>query len=235
MGSRIKKSKSSFIPTHQPVYEALTFAMVNNLGLHTSDYYLLQNPHGNLPFKLETGIKTNIRSGMPFYFVSKLMECEGLDDVREASALVSDEMIYLDLLQVSDIVGRPQNYCYIDGKVFYLDLGCSFVDAHEGRLELHNKHGKPLSRKQLRKSLKELERYSIVGKGGYRSMTLADFAEMPRYLRIPTLNPRGRVSLTSLITEEEIEEIVSRLAFSAKKTLDSYKGSEYLMRTNNNH
>ena len=249
MNSSIRKGMSSFTPMHQPVYEAVTFAMLNQLGLHTPNFYVLLNGNRDIKFSLarnsqngevitdpdsQKHIQLDIKPGMPYYFVTEIINKPQSEDVSAAEKIIQNELIYLEFLQVSDIVGTKQNYIFQDGKVFYLDLGCTFVDAHNGVIALSHKHGDFLCGKELKKTLKNLSKVSIVGKGAYRSLSLEDLTEMPRDLQIPTLNPYGRIPLYKLISPDEIDEISARLASGIerrlkKKDVDS---CPYLFRSN---
>ncbi len=230
--SRIKRGISNFIPEHQPIYEAVTFLMGQKIGLSTPDYYVLLNKEKNVEFTTCGGIRLDIKQDWPFYFASELEMPPEFEEPSEYNSIIERESIYRDLLQISDIVGRKHNFCCKNGKIIYFDLGCSFVDAHMNALELHNKHGRPLDKKEMKKALHTLDRWILIGNDNISSLSLADFVELPRYISLPTLNPKGRVALKDIISQPEIEEIISRLASGIFRShyLQKNEGSPYLRR-----
>ena len=78
-GSRIA-GKSSFVPQHQPIYEAMTFEMARRLGLDTVDYFVLLNEGSRVSRRSRdiqfSGWKdynfSHNPSGRLFYFMSKM-------------------------------------------------------------------------------------------------------------------------------------------------------------------
>ena len=230
--SRIRRGVSDFIPEHQPIYEAITFQMGEKIGLNTPKFYVLLNKERNLKFTGCEGTKLDIKQDWPFYFVSELVMPPESEEPSEYNPIIEREAVYRDLLQISDIVGRKHNFCYRDGKVIYFDLGCSFIDAHMNAIELHNKHGRPLDKKEMKRALRTLDRWILIGNDNISSLSLADFVELPRYLSLPTLNPKGKVPLKNLISEAEIEEIIGRLASGIFRShyLQRNEGSPYLRR-----
>jgi hypothetical protein len=51
-------------------------------------------------------------------------------------------------------------------------------------------------------------------------------------MRILVLNPRGEVSLDNFLAEEEIDEIVSRLASGVQSQLSKIRSSPYIVKSN---
>jgi hypothetical protein len=155
----------------------------------------------------------DIKPNMPFYFFTRMKSLPPRENLEESNMAMERESIYRDLLQVSDVVGKKQNYFYDDRthRLCYFDLGCSFVDAHEGSIEIKTHHPVPLDKKRLKQTLKRFERYSIRTING-NMLNMREFIESPYSLSLPTYNPETYMPLQKLITDYEIHEIVSRLA-----------------------
>lgn len=213
-GSRIKRGESSLVYTHQPVYEAVTCEMALKLGLETPNFYILLNPKNDILFISKGEQRCDIQPRQPYYFASELLIPPQNEDLARAHELMSEDEFYRDMLMISDIVGRKQNYFYDEhsDSIFYLDLGCSFIDAHERVIALKTHHKPPLERKELKKAMNLFEKYSLMPKSGKKPISLVDFINIPRNLEVLTLNPRGKVRLDELISGEEIDEIVGRIA-----------------------
>jgi len=212
-GSRIRKGESSLNPFHQPIYEAITCEMAQRLGLNTSNFYVLLNLKKNLIFISKGELKSNIKSKQPFYFASELLIPSKDEDFGKVKKIIEEETFYRDILMISDIVGRKQNYFYdsFSENIFYIDLGCNFVDAHENFIELKHHHKPPLAKKELKNALKFLKKYSIKTNCKKGPISLIDFVNLPREMSILTMNPRKNVRLDKLISEDEIEEIIGRI------------------------
>ncbi|VVB78296.1 Uncharacterised protein [uncultured archaeon] len=212
--SRIHKGESSFMYIHQPIYEAVTCEMALRLGLETPNFYVLLNPKNDVTFIATGEQKCDIRAKQPFYFASELLIPPQNEDLTRAHELMIEDEFYRDMLMISDIVDRKNNYFYDEhsDSIIYLDLGCNFVDAHQNFIELKHHHKAPLEKKELKKAMKLFQKYSIITKSRRGNIGLIDFINLPRELDLLTLNPRERVRLDSLISEEEIDEIIGRIA-----------------------
>ncbi|MDD5193275.1 MAG: hypothetical protein PHF67_01690 [Candidatus Nanoarchaeia archaeon] len=258
--SSIKQETTTFRYVHQPFYEAITCQILTELGLHIPEFFVLLNKKAKtesdgrfysdktreINFSSERDVKCEIKSGMPYYFVTRFIERPKTEDVSAAEEIIGRESIYLNLLQVSDIKGKKQNYVITEEifeddseintrpVVFYLDLGCNFVNAVNGSLQFHGSHFKPLQKKDLKKALRNLEKHSIVDMKGSRAISLTELVESPRFMEIPVLNPRCRVRLDRFLSEYEIEEIIARLASGVQTQLHKLRDSPYI-RANRNH
>lgn len=206
---------SSFTANHQPIYEALTFELVNFLGLSTTNYYVLCNEEKSLSFKNWKDLLPHDPSGRIYYFISKVSQERQNFQEEELSECIREDSPYLDLALVSDIVGKRQNYigCWNGEnkiKAVYLDLGCSFVYAKEGFLTLPWK-ARIVSPKELHGLLRELRNNIIQTKKG-NIFYASDFVEKIPSLLLQTLNPIGRRELSDFLNEEETREIQGYLA-----------------------
>ena len=212
--SRIKKDQSNFVYQHQPVYEAVTCEMARILGLETANFYILLNLDKKLLFISEGGQKVDIKPYQPYYFASEILIHSNNEDLARAEKIIKDERFYLDLLSISDIIGKKHNYIYdsFSDQVIYLDLGCNFVDAHENYISLKSHHRNPLNKKERKKALNKFEKYEIITKrGNGHSLGLVEFLESPKDMRILTMNPNRNIRLNDLISQAEINEITERL------------------------
>lgn len=230
LGSKIHGDHDFLIPNHQPLYEAITFAMARQVGLHTPDYFVLLNTANDVHFRSIEGEKMDIRPDRHFYFVSELMLHPEHEDLDLAGKIIELENVHLDLLQISDIVGIKQNYVVTDGKVFYIDLGCSFVDAHNGMIELKTHHHHPLVGKDLKNGLRNLAKYTLLCANSDCKIQMDGLATFPRNLELPTLNPKGRIRLDTIMSGAEIDEIVGRFAAGFTKRIRKHKDSPYLLK-----
>jgi len=211
-GAKIRRGESNFVYQHQPIYEAITCEMALRLGLETANFYILLNPKKNLVFVSNSEIGSGIKSNQPYYFASELL-IPSEEDLKRADEIIDDESFYLNMLMVSDVKGKKQNYFYDNytDKVIYIDMGCNFIDAHGTYIQLKRRHQSPLSKKDRKKALKKFEKYSIKTKSKKGDIGLVEFLNMPRDMKMLTLNPYGRVKLNELISNAEIDEICERL------------------------
>lgn len=232
---------ASFSAANQPVYEAVTAEMARRLGLNTPDFFVLLNEGDSLSFRNPPGVNKPIQGGRKYYFVSKMMNLPTGGDPHEIALLMAEERIYRELLQLADIEGKRHNFTFSDvggmKRIFYIDVGCSFVHAHEGAIRFHNrarKHFDLLGKhpaKTVRKALDRLDRSLVCLNDGSSLLSLREIAVMPRTLNLPVLDPRDarhphrRVPLSSLISGEEVEEIVGLLALDMAEELPKYRES----------
>ncbi len=229
--SKVSRKESSFVYTHQPIYEAVTCEMARDLGLKFPDFFIMDNRDKSINFR-SNGLKMDINNGKPYYFFSNLLNL-GADE-PQGNEMIERESIYRDLLQISDITGRRQNYTFFEGNLIYLDVGCTFVDAHEGSIKFRTQHPKLLDKKPLKNSRKRIGRYSLVLLGGSK-IDMLDFVDMPRDLYIPVMTSEGDKTskkLEDLITSDEIDEICNRIVggIIKKKVLQCNGDSQYLVR-----
>lgn len=213
-GSRIRRGESSFVYTHQPIYEAVTCEMALKLGLETPNFYVLLNPEKDVYFVSKGEQKCDIQPRQSCYFASELLIPPENEDLTRAHELMIEDEFYRDILMISDVANIKNNYLYDEhsDSILYLDLGCSFIDARESVIALKTHHRPPLERKEFKKAMNLFEKYSLVPKSGKKPISLVDFINLPRNLEVLTLNPRGKVRLDKLISGEEIDEIVGRIA-----------------------
>lgn len=231
VGNRLNP-KSYLDSTHQPVYEALTLALAKRLGLHVPRFWTLENPNRDVSFRYGSGrTDKKIKSNLPYFFVSELVTGLENEDIARQRAALNEEKMYRDMLNITDISGRKQNYVFISepGHEFllYIDLGCSFVDAHDGVITQRNIHtkGRELHSKDRRRLIKSLKKYWIETAHQGEMLNLGDLVENFPHVEIPSLNPtRGR-SLDTLLSREEVEEIQNLCLVSFNSILRKYKGS----------
>ncbi len=215
--SRIKKDQSNFVYQHQPIYEAVTCEMARKLGLETANFYILLNLDKKLLFISEGGQKVDIKPFQPYYFASEILVRSCNEDLKKAEKIIEEEKFYLDLLSISDIIGKKHNYIYdsFSDQVIYLDLGCNFVDANDNHISLKTHHKPPLNKKERKKALNKFEKYEIITKrGNGHSLGLIEFLESPKDMSILTMNPKENIRLNDLISQSEVNEITERLIVS---------------------
>ena len=215
-----------FNSQNQPIYEAVTFEMARRLGLNTPDFYVLLNSHHDVEFDISKEFD-GIDPHRKCYFVSKMINLPENRDVPKAEDRIRKfEKTYLDMLRIDDVIGRKQNYMFLDNpeRILYIDLGCSFVHAVSGFIGIQNAEKKVLNRndKDLKRALNILKRYELIPNNGSNFINLAEIVNMPNDIYLPTLNPRGRIALSDLLSEMEINNIVKILGLSMLDNLKSF-------------
>jgi len=237
----------SLNPRNQPVYEALTLEMAEKLGLSVPDSRVILNSPPNLRFfyahEEGEGKIASLSENRPKYFVSQINLGNLKCDPKELEFPMNEQRIYRDLLNIGDIYNKAQNYSLIrdpsTGQCFllYLDLGCGFVDCHDGKLSLRNSLGKKVSTSNgshIKKIKHSLEDKSIVTANG-ELINLLDFEEGMSRQRIKTIdtNHPGKVELVKLedlISPEEILDLKKLYLLNAEGFLVNYKKDPRLIR-----
>lgn len=222
---------SPFTPSNQPIYEAVTLVLAEQLGLQVPRYFVLMNPEKKeikFYYNHRPKSKDMLSETMPCYFISKLAKLPKIELGRgeEIQKKMREEKIYRDLIMITDLSNKQQNYAYMhegsNPHLLYIDLGCSFVNAVENVLfqsyKLKNLLGKKGEKGFLKKDLKNakefLRRYAIITghKEEYKKdiIEILDLAESVPNLPIP-LFPKGNVNASFLLGCDELEEIVNLL------------------------
>ncbi len=227
VGSKIPRGYSSLKSDHQPFYEAITFEFARRLGLKTPNFFVLLNNKNNVSIK--NNVSSHDHSRRHSYFVSKKI-CEpkvsNLDEI--GSKIIQKERVYLEGLMISDILGKRQNYlvlpnsCSQDFKVFYLDLGCSFVHAVGGFIYFPNGL-RNLDRGCKKRERHNLKHKTIIAADDDSLINLGEFIDNFENLTLPTLNPLAKKNLDELICKEEIDEIRSYLVHGLCKNINNFK------------
>lgn len=223
---------STFRAAHQPIYEAITFQLARQVGLATTDFYILLNENRNVSFHYWTDHQfKHDPNGRNFYFVSRWLPPEQ-DFVRNTvPPLLQHDLPYLASLQIGDIQ-RRQNYAWDiaeDGRerVIYIDLGRSFVLAADGELKLPHK-ATGYDRGLHKEAMRRLETKFLIT----RRQDLVNLAEMVdgiSVMKLPTLNPRCSRTLSSLLNHAEIQEIQFYVAQGLYNQLPALQHSDLLM------
>lgn len=236
-GSRVPNG-STLDYTHQPIYEAITIELAKFLGLHTPPVHVLCNESKNLIFREQ--IQNHLNPNMKFYFLSQMIPIPLQENNDVAQQFMQKESIYRDLLFVSDIVGKKQNYIFqevnSDKRLIYLDLGCSFVRAVGGIMDIDQKTKKGYSHRNLRKDLKKLDDYLLIP----NQPDADDFISLDQIVRIipnlgisclnSTTGKMEKRKVNDLLYFEEIEEIQEILAYGIALNLSKLKErSEYIL------
>jgi hypothetical protein len=145
-GSQLPKYHP-FKPYNQPVYEAITLAIAKYFGLEVPRYFLLiNNNHSSVSFTYaDTSLKKKpLDPTKKSYLLSELAQLPKCVDTGLMLKEMAQEKVYRDLLMIGDVSNKNQNYTLLDPDnyqfthssttpyIYYIDLGCSFVDAHEG-------------------------------------------------------------------------------------------------------
>jgi hypothetical protein len=196
----------------------------------------------NFTYDESAPIKKKLDDRKPLYFVSRLVDLPEEEDSEILAEKMVEEKLYRDLLIVGDVSGRKQNYCLLDDGngpfVLYIDVGCSFIDAHMGTISqrehishLLGRSGRGASR-NLRKNVKRARDY--LSKRGLLTnhsqehrrevIGLEDFIDKIPDERLLTL-PRGSEAVRNLLSEEEVEEISNLLLLNMERVVRDYNKS----------
>jgi len=230
-GAKIPHKLSSFTSDHQPIYEAITFELSRKMGLHVPQFFVAINSKKNIRFVNKS---TNDRdhSGRPYYFVSKIIH-ESRDKGKEelGDKIISSERVYLEGLHISDILGKRQNYVISpsnSGKVFYIDLGCSFVHAKGGFISLPNSILK-LKKMNHKREGYHLNNKNIIAPDDETIINLGELANSFSGMTLPSLNPLGRVGINDILSAEEILEIKEYITHNFCENLSHFKSKGLLI------
>ncbi|MFT7615594.1 MAG: hypothetical protein ACI8Y7_000408 [Candidatus Woesearchaeota archaeon] len=206
-----------FSATHQPIYEALTYALAKKIGLHTPSVHIIGG-HTIIPVFQYTdniGRKDKLKETMPFYHFSVNMPEDSEVDQSELEKRVEADIPYLDFLIVDDVVGRRQNYIAdkIDGitEPGYIDLGHSFVRAAEGIMTVPHKYAS-LKQASAQKAMKRRMKHTfVVMKNQNVHYNLNQFIEEIPDTRISMLENgvSSERKIHTLLREEECETIMN--------------------------
>ncbi len=221
-----------FNAQHQPIYEAITFALAQIFGLIIPDYYVLLNEKRDLHFSYDKGIK-KLAEDKPYYFLSELVQLPINEDPIKVEQQMKREKIFRDILLISDISGKKQNFCYFEAPqpyMFYIDLGCSFVDSVGGILQQRQGKYIELSKKEYKSTTKMIQKYSIITRDYQNIIPLEEVIDSLENLQIPTLNPSNIRTVRSLLSQEEIAEIRDILLANLPHSLKKHKESEFLIK-----
>jgi hypothetical protein len=132
--------------------------------------------------------------------------------------------MYRDLLILADVSGSRQNVYYPqdDSRVIYLDLGCSFVDAHGGEMTQRNCVKKlNLERKSLSHDRKFLDRRSVENASGI----LVNLGEMVESVPSVGIQIYGKKSerLDALVSPEEVDYVKGVFTAHMASEIGKYK------------
>lgn len=232
-GTKIQGA-SSFRASHQPIYEALTFQLVRELGLKTMDFYILMNHDKSVHFPNWRAFRKELSdpSGRNFYFVSAILPPRQECSEQRSNELIRKAAPYLESILVADIIGKRQNYkCYSSqaaprGEIIYLDLGCSFVYAKQGYLSLPHR-APPYESHVFRSIVRQLSHYTLLSPQ-QRLINLATLIESIPHLRLPMLNPFSFESVDALLCDDEIQEIQNYLSHGLLRNVSLLRQQEIL-------
>ncbi len=206
---------SSLTAKNQPIYEAITLHLARSLGLRTTNFYVVLNSDGKLEFEGWKENELNDPSKRPFYFLSKLIPQKGPCFEREkgTSEALEKDRVYLESLLVEDVINKRQNYAYNappcgDGRIDYIDLGCSFVHAVHGTITV-SKSLSMLKKRELKRLENSLKGKVVICAANKEMVDLEKLAQGLYSSSLPVLNPEGKFPLKDLLSEEELDEIYS--------------------------
>lgn len=225
-GSNIRGA-STFRANHQPLYEAITFQLVREWELSTTDFYVLLNQDRQVQFLNWRSFMEHDPAGRDFYFVSKISPLPNNCPEPLVNRILEAEEAYLDSVLVADIIGKAQNYrcCATqgcsNGKIIYLDLGCSFVYAKEGFLTLPHRL-KSYDSRVFREQIRKLERTSVRTLHG-KVVNLGNMVATIKDMNVPTLHPFGRAPVSAFLSPTEIHEIEQYIAQGMTETIPAFK------------
>jgi hypothetical protein len=214
LGSRLPKNSpfgdrdQPFRATAQPIYEALTLVLARKMGLLVPEFYVLDNSQVGREVEFEYSPNgERLNESMPYFFVSKLIVPTKVEEPTAKEAALKREKLYRDLLVVSDVSNKAQNYMYAPDldRMVYLDLGCSFVNAVGGTLLPHTGKQEVPSKRVWRRIQRKIDNYLLEDIDG-GTTRLSDLVDISPDTKVPMLNPRCSRSLGDLLNPEEIEE-----------------------------
>ena len=219
--------------TKQPIYEALTLALCKTLGLLVPRSWVLKGH--NLDLHYHSDVTKRISPGKPYYFLSQFVEKHRVEDEISLEERMQLEKPYRDLLMVSDIEGRAQNYRLIDDKgtpkLVYVDCGCSFVDAKDGRITQRQELQKLLTNgaklnKRLRQARRTLEKTGIITNHydlHQSSINAAALVDSIPLIHIPFF-PHDHVQTAKLLSSEEMEIIQALFSLNIAQVIRKRAG-----------
>lgn len=217
---------TSFKANHQPIYEAITFSIVRELGLPTTDFYVVDNRARDVTFTDWRKFIDHDPSGRDFYFISKLLLLASNGDESIANTKLEKDSTYLNSVLVSDVIGKRQNYEVrlegLEPKIIYLDLGCSFVYAKDGFISLPHQH-KTFESKSFKTLSKRLNGTKIVGADNDRIVDLGEMVSRLPYMQLPTMNSNSKVTVGEVLSEEETKEIQYQFVNSLMASIPGFK------------
>ncbi len=235
-GSKIPVGFSNLKSDHQPVYEAITFELARRLGLSTPSFFVLLNDKNDVKFNYGKNVSKKKHSGRLYYFISKIIKESSIDkkQLNEiGNTIVEEERPYLEMLQIDDILGVRQNYLVdsANAKVFYIDLGCSFVHAKEGFIYFPSRSRKiNHNEKRNKKGRCQLKRKNVIKLDNVGELiNLEGIVSNFRNLMVPTLNPFGRKKISDLISIREIEEVEDYIRYGFCNNLKSLEERKILI------
>ena len=239
---------------NQPIYEAITLQLARQLGLQTVDFYALLNQGKDVHFTgwKDVGINSD-PDGRKSYFISRYIpksvigsESPNTDERQRSSVILDsrDDMVrmakilnkdkaYLESILVADVLNKRQNYVYYpsdlnEGQIVYLDLGCSFVRAVNGIIEVP-KALEQLTAKESRRLRGRLDGISIISANDLDVVDLGAIADGLRSMKINTLNPVGKSSLDRLLPEKEIEEIYGYILQGLTSSVSEFRKRDLML------
>lgn len=215
-----------FRPENQPIYEAITFKLARELGLHAPDTYVLKNKNRDIIFDTESDVTID-HSGRDFYFVSRCLSGSGSFRESLSNEIIEEESPFLNSLLIDDIKNKPHNYFLQKDehglRVFYLDLGCSFVRAVGGNLSLSNTVKKILSKGDTKRA-RRLKGKMIVSADNSKPVDLEGLVFGLENLEIPVLNSSAPTKkISDLLGHLEIEQIRQCVAYGFLENLGEFK------------
>lgn len=230
--------QSSFSHTHQPIYEAITVGLARLLGLNTPNVYVVSGSEVN--FTGDRSLIKNLNPRMPYYFISEILPVPAREDPGKTAKRMKDESIYRDILQLSDIVGKKQNYFFYEsrdsGVLCYLDVGCSFVHAVDGFIFMTNNVKNHALEVDVKRDKRRLKDYYLIPNdpNAQDLISLEHIINLVPELKILCINSktckRELVPIFSLLTVPEIADIQAILTYGMTSNLRAIKDSELIIR-----
>jgi|GEM_PF-6735507 len=213
-----------FIPAHQPIYEALTYRLVQRLGLSTPECKLLNNNQDLHFITLPGYTGPALNHQMPWYFLSKKLQGHEHHDNDLACNILASQKLYRDLLQLHDLSGSRQNVFFPEDtpQVIYMDLGCSFVDASGGFLTQRNAVTTlPIDRKSNKFDRKYISSRKLHANDG-KIIPILDIIDGIPQEEFDVCG-KALATLESMLYAEEIDYIQHLLVASTAATFSLYK------------
>lgn len=195
--------------------------------MNTPRTHVLVDINKDIRFEKFDGSKEGFGEGRRYYFASELLPAEQSQNTGLLRRLIEQERPYLELLGICDVFDRRDNYFFYENggnRVVYVDLGCSFVRAKEGWIEIKNRDRKEIkNRSNTKRAKKELSGYAIVHAQDGRRIDFASLVDSVLGMELSTLNPDGGIAVARMLPQEEISEIQTLLTIEMHRGLCKYR------------
>ncbi len=230
-GVSVTGDELPFDHIEQPIYEAITLHLAQRAGLHAPNFYVLVND-GSLKVSYDSRDIPRINERMPLYFVSEIMEVPPVQDSEGRQRALERDKLYRDLLLVSDVSNKAQNFRYVaeTGNILYLDLGCSFVNAVDGTLRRSNFKVPRATKNNVKIAERLLGKLYLETADGKDLLALDDLIKVTAEMPLPALGDRKSLRIGTFLDQAVLDEIALMLQLNIIDVYKDYREDSRLMR-----